>query len=126
MNLGDDKVFHFNYYLESQKPLKVVIKKEERLRQILRFYYGLQCAFSHRSAQMIFKRGALANFPSGDSAIKLIIEHKTGEMCESTIKTVPRSFVELYEKLKQIECLQTLDYVIFRQWSAFLINVHSI
>ena len=105
VNSGDEKVFYFNYYLESQKPLKVVIKKEESLRQILQFYYGLRCAFSHRSVQMTFEQGALANFPSGNSAIKLIVEHKTGKMCESAIKTVLRSFVELhvYEKLKQIE-----------------------
>ena len=77
-----------------------MINKEESLRQILQFYYGLRCAFLHRSAQMTFKRGALANFPSGDSAIKLIVEHKTGEICESAIKTVQRSLVELYEKIK--------------------------
>ena len=86
-----------------------MINKEESLRQILQFYYGLRCAFLHRSAQMTFKRGALANFPSGDSAIKLIVEHKTGEICESAIKTVQRSFVELYEKIRMDADIRLCD-----------------
>ena len=68
---------------------------------------------------MTFKREAPANFLSCDSAIKLIVEQETVEVCESAIKTVPRSFVELYicmKKLKQIEWMQTLDCVIFRQF----------
>ena len=72
---------------------------------------------------MTFK-GALANFPSGDSAIKLIVEQENGEVCESAIKTVQRSFIAaiIMKKLKRIEWMQTLDYV----RSAFLINVQSI
>ena len=55
----------------------MVIKKEESLRQILQFYYGLQCALTHGSSQMMHvKQGVLANFPCGDSAIKLIVEQE--------------------------------------------------
>ena len=94
----------------------MVIKKEESLRQILQFYYGLQCAFAHGSSQMMFKQGVLANFPCGDSAIKLIVEQETGEVCESAIKTVRKLFID-YEKLKQIEWMQILDYATCRQSS---------
>ena len=97
----------------------MVIKKEESLCQIFQFYYGLRYAFAHGSSCL---NKVLANFPCGDSAIKLIVEQETGEVCESAIKTVQKLFID-YEKLKQIGWMQILDYATFRHWSASLINV---
>ena len=53
VNLGEDKVFHFNYYLESQKdPLKVSRRKKASIRSFdfIMVYDGEVCKSAIKQA----------------------------------------------------------------------------
>lgn len=91
-----DEVFYFEYLYRNKESVNAEITCETTLRNILRLYYGLRCAFAHGSVERTVKKGVLKYFP--DSSDKLIIVSQKSEECESVV--IQDSLFKLYEEIK--------------------------